>query len=74
MQPSAPVEEAEAAVEVEGDVAVQSPEPTRLMNIREECDIERLSPRQLKELLTVARVDYRGCVEKQELVVKVRHK
>lgn len=34
-------------------------------------ELQNLSPKDLKILLTLNRIDYRGCVEKQELVDRV---
>lgn len=44
---------------------------TSLADIPNEQDIDQLSTRQLKELLARHFVDYKGCVEKHELVTRV---
>jgi len=42
------------------------------MEIQDPASIELLSVRQLKELLANNFVDYKGCCEKRELVMRVR--
>jgi len=44
-----------------------------LKDIHSEETIDSLSVKELKELLTFNFVEYRGCVEKQELILKVKH-
>ncbi len=45
---------------------------TKLSDIAAEADIEALNIKQLKEVLAGNFVDYKGCVEKYELVERVR--
>ncbi len=40
--------------------------------MREEAEIETLTIKQLKEILAGSFVDYKGCVEKFELVERVK--
>lgn len=40
--------------------------------LKEEGDIDELTVRQLKEILATNYVDYKGCVEKWELVSRVK--
>ena len=52
----------------------QSAEQRRMLlsEIRDTASIELLTVRQLKELLANNFVDYKGCCEKAELVMRVR--
>lgn len=40
----------------------------KLSDINESADLESLSVKQLKDLLSVNRVDFKGCVERFELL------
>lgn len=43
----------------------------QLMDIKEASELEYLSIKQLKNLLSTNRVDYKGCIERQDLLNKV---
>lgn len=43
----------------------------QLLDIKEASELEYLSIKQLKNLLSTNRVDYKGCIEKQDLLNKV---
>ncbi|PSN47127.1 E3 ubiquitin-protein ligase rififylin [Blattella germanica] len=60
-----PVEAEEMVIEVEACTGIS------LGSIQSVEDLEKLTVKQLKELLSLNRVDYRGCCEKPELVERV---
>lgn len=43
----------------------------QLSDIKEAAELEYLSIKQLKNLLSTNRVDYKGCIERQDLLNKV---
>lgn len=43
----------------------------QLSDIKETSELEYLNVKQLKNLLSTNRVDYKGCIERQELLNKV---
>ncbi|CAH2086972.1 unnamed protein product [Euphydryas editha] len=52
--------------------ADESPRQLTLEQITQESQLERLSVKQLKELLTRNRVEFRGCIERAELLERAR--
>ncbi len=50
----------------------QRPRRKSLSELNNEQNIEDLTVRELKEILVANFVDYKGCVEKNELIEKVR--
>ncbi|EFN75761.1 E3 ubiquitin-protein ligase RNF34 isoform X2 [Harpegnathos saltator] len=47
------------------------PDKVQLSDIKEASELEYLNIKQLKSLLSINRVDYKGCVERQELLNRV---
>ncbi|KAJ9584125.1 hypothetical protein L9F63_021534, partial [Diploptera punctata] len=63
----------EETAEEEPIITTQACTGITLHSIEHEDDVGKLTVKQLKELLTLNRVNYRGCCEKPELVEKVTH-
>ena len=61
----------------QAEAAAAPAEPTvkrraSLSDIKNESDIDNLTVKQIKEMLTINFVDYKGCVERRELVDKLK--
>lgn len=74
--PEASDEILEAPDEKQSDMITEIPtvclsDKVELSDIKESSELEFLSVKQLKSLLTINRVDYKGCLERQELLNKV---
>lgn len=52
-------------------ILVQWSDKVQLSDIKETSELEYLNVKQLKNLLSTNRVDYKGCIERQELLNKV---
>lgn len=52
-------------------VFLQWSDKVQLSDIKEMQELEYLSVKQLKSLLSTNRVDYKGCIERQELLNRV---
>lgn len=68
------VEVPEASNEKKSDMVTEIPtwsDKVQLSDIKEESELEYLSIKQLKNLLSTNRVDYKGCIERQELFNRV---
>lgn len=50
---------------------LQWSDKVQLSDIKEASELEYLSIKQLKNLLSTNRVDYKGCIERQDLLKKV---
>lgn len=64
----------ETSNEKKSDMVTEIPtwsDKVQLSDIKEASELEYLSIKQLKNLLSTNRVDYKGCIERQELLNKV---
>lgn len=50
------------------DVVPETPKKVNLESFKSAEELEQLNVKQLKELLTRNRVEYRGCIERAELL------
>lgn len=67
-------EVSEASNERKSDMVTEIPtwsDKVQLSDIKEASELEYLSVKQLKNLLSTNRVDYKGCLERQELLNRV---